>query len=57
MAKKERIQTTEKETPLTQKPTIRSAVTYIVDENGNEVEAEAESSPLRKPGPHAEAES
>lgn len=28
------------EDPKTQKPTIRDAVTYIVDEQGNEIKAE-----------------
>ena len=43
MAKKEKIETQieeSKEAPFMQTPTIRDAVTYIVDEQGNEVKAD-----------------
>jgi hypothetical protein len=37
MAKKEKTQAIEPETPFIQKLTIRDAVTYNVDEQGNEI--------------------
>jgi hypothetical protein len=36
---------TKPEEPLTQTPTIRDAVTYIVDENGNEIKQQPIVSP------------
>ena len=51
MAKKERAESQVEgieKTPFTQTPTIRDAVTYIVDEQGNEVVAKDSQSAERR---------